>query len=883
MTSIGTLTASLQLQSAAFIRDLGRAQRAVASNTAAMNKSMREVERATRNVERQMGSFRKVVVSAGAALAAFGAAAVVRDIVKTSAEFQRLQSSLKTVTGSAAAAEMAFAQIKQFAATTPYDLAQVTDGFIKLKALGLDPSMAALQSYGNTASAMGKQLNQFIEAVADAATGEFERLKEFGIKAKSQGDEVSFVFQGVSTTVRKNAADIEKYLRGIGQVQFAGAMEEQAKTLGGALSNLGDAFSVFQNEIGEGGVSSAIADLSREMADAANGSHNLAREIGAGLGDAIRAMGDAARFAAQNMREITAAVAAFLSYKVAGAFLNVAGAIVQYTKSVRAAALAMGALNAVIRTSPLGLFATVIGVGVGALIEFSGSKDDATKAAERHTKALGDETRALDGQVARLREAQKAALERQAQLSESRAAALKQIKEMQDAGALGQIDAGSSIDINGTEISGFELMTRDLAEAIALEEQAASRAREQLAKLAAETANASKSAQDSVEWTDKKAKAFRSLEESLLPVAKAQREYEEGVKLLDEAIQAGQISFMQYNLLLESLAMNLDEATNKTSELEKAQRKAAEALTEANKTNDQLAAETQAIMDGAKAWESYKQAREITDNTDALRKDLEAAGVAADQIERVVAQRQFLLETQGEALKKMQEEQALYSELESIGSRAFDRIGSSITQMFVEGKSSAVSFKSVMLGVVSEIMQSFIQLAAINPLKNALFGTSAATLSSAGGGLFGSLFGAGYDTSMSSSLVQTGGSGVIGRTYVGPFADGGSFTVGSGNQSVLAGRDNRLISFAARDGERVTVETPGQQRMKSGEASGNSGTTVNMTLNNPTRDMIPDIIQQLQAIGMRVNQVDRSVEGRSIRAVSDAQRRGNSAMRSAFG
>src|SRR3546814_18866265 len=104
---------------------------------------------------------------------------------------------------------------------------------------------------------MGKSLNDFIEAVADASTGEFERLKEFGIKAKSEGDKVTFTFQGVATTVRKSAEEIEQYIQRISNVQFAGAMEEKSKTLGGALSNPGEAVTVFQTEIGEGGVAQA--------------------------------------------------------------------------------------------------------------------------------------------------------------------------------------------------------------------------------------------------------------------------------------------------------------------------------------------------------------------------------------------------------------------------------------------------------------------------------------------------------------------------------------------------------------------------------------------------------------------------------------------------
>ena len=87
---------------------------------------------------------------------------------------------------------------------------------------------------------MGKGLNQMIEAVADAATGEFERLKEFGIKASKQGDDIEFTFQNVKTTVGNNAIEISKYLTDLGNNQFAGAMEERAKTLDGAISNLSD-------------------------------------------------------------------------------------------------------------------------------------------------------------------------------------------------------------------------------------------------------------------------------------------------------------------------------------------------------------------------------------------------------------------------------------------------------------------------------------------------------------------------------------------------------------------------------------------------------------------------------------------------------------------
>lgn len=171
--------------------------------------------------------------------------------VKTAADFETLRTSLLSVfQGNQAAADNAFKQIQSFAAETPYQMEEVLDAFIKLKNLGLDPSEEALTSYGNTASAMGKDLNQMIEAVADASTGEFERLKEFGIKAKSEGENVSFTFQGVTTTVAKNATDIQNYLLGIGNVNFSGAMDLQAQTFKGRMSTLQDSIASFADSIG---------------------------------------------------------------------------------------------------------------------------------------------------------------------------------------------------------------------------------------------------------------------------------------------------------------------------------------------------------------------------------------------------------------------------------------------------------------------------------------------------------------------------------------------------------------------------------------------------------------------------------------------------------
>ncbi|WDS50954.1 tail length tape measure protein [Salmonella phage SeF1] len=188
----------------------------------------------------------KVAGAAVTGLAAAVAAAAYKaaqELVESQRQLDKMSASLKTLTGSTQGAKQALSILQDFARDTPYGLEQAVEGFRKLVALGLTPSEEALRSYGNTASAMGKDLNQMIEAVADASTFEFERLKEFGIKAKQNQSDIEFTFQGTTTVVKKNAADIEQYLLNIGNVNFAGAMADQANTLDGAIASAEDSWS----------------------------------------------------------------------------------------------------------------------------------------------------------------------------------------------------------------------------------------------------------------------------------------------------------------------------------------------------------------------------------------------------------------------------------------------------------------------------------------------------------------------------------------------------------------------------------------------------------------------------------------------------------------
>jgi len=241
----------------------------VSASLAGTGQALKGVDKDAKATGQSLGNLKGIMLglaTAGATKFTFGAIM----------EFERLNATLKTVTGSSQGAARAMEWIEDFGATTPYEIGQITQAFIKLKAVGLDPSRAALESYGNTASAMNKDINQFVDAVVAATTGEMESLKQFGIVARQEGDKVKFLFNDVTTTVGKNSYEIEQYLMAIGNNQFAGAMAEQADTLVGKVSNLQDAFGKLGRTIGQVGGTSFLSWVSEGTTEGLN---NLSRGL----------------------------------------------------------------------------------------------------------------------------------------------------------------------------------------------------------------------------------------------------------------------------------------------------------------------------------------------------------------------------------------------------------------------------------------------------------------------------------------------------------------------------------------------------------------------------------------------------------------------------
>ncbi|WP_312090364.1 hypothetical protein [Chryseobacterium sp.] len=205
---------------------------------------------------------------------AFSIAAVGNQVFEVTKRFEGYTQTLKNAYGSSVKAQGAFDKIQQFAAKTPYGVDELTASFIKLKNRGFDPTTAELTKMGDLTASQGKSMDQYVEALLDAQTGEYERLKEFGIKAKTTGDMVTFSFKGIEKQVKKTDQEaIRNAIISFGELKgVVGGMAGQATTLEGKLSNMGDTWDSVMYNMGKSGKGfmSDMIDLANELLSAFN-------------------------------------------------------------------------------------------------------------------------------------------------------------------------------------------------------------------------------------------------------------------------------------------------------------------------------------------------------------------------------------------------------------------------------------------------------------------------------------------------------------------------------------------------------------------------------------------------------------------------------------
>lgn len=199
------------------------------------------------NSQNKASSFWGILRRIAATLAA---GFTIKTAIEGAGNIEQYRNTLETVLKDSDMARKKLAWASRFANKTPFETEEVVGGMTKLQSYGIEgdrilktTNRTYLEMIGDMASGMGKSFDQAIEAVADARTGELERLKEFGITknmiaefGKSKGLEI-FNSKG-------QINDLELFNKTLFEMmdsRFGGAMEKQAKTFKGGLSTISGA------------------------------------------------------------------------------------------------------------------------------------------------------------------------------------------------------------------------------------------------------------------------------------------------------------------------------------------------------------------------------------------------------------------------------------------------------------------------------------------------------------------------------------------------------------------------------------------------------------------------------------------------------------------
>ncbi|WP_066017380.1 tape measure protein [Endozoicomonas atrinae] len=253
----------LRETSAAFQKASNRAKEASKSfRRSGLKNITKDAQQASSGISRLTRRFAGLI-AAGAGLYIIKRG--IESILTTGDKFERLSVQLEAIMGSMAEGERALAWIKDFTRSTPFQLEEVSEAFVRLKAFGLDPMDGTMQAIVDQASKLGggmERLNGITLAVGQAWA-----------KQKLQGEEIlQLVERGVPVwellekATGKNVQELQKLSSAgkLGRDTIAlliaeigksaeGAAAKNMSLLSGYVSNLKDSWQQFLAEIADSG------------------------------------------------------------------------------------------------------------------------------------------------------------------------------------------------------------------------------------------------------------------------------------------------------------------------------------------------------------------------------------------------------------------------------------------------------------------------------------------------------------------------------------------------------------------------------------------------------------------------------------------------------
>lgn len=268
---------------------------------------------------------------------------------------------------------------------TPFEAGPLVEGASKLEMMGMSAKQW-LPLLGDMAAATNKPVDQAVEAMIDAQTGELERMKEFGITKAMIAKKAGEMFRDQEVVNNKGQiVDQEKFnqaLVSIMEDRYKGGMEKLSNSTKGIWSTItGTVKSSLATIIGmtsdgsirQGSIYEKVKNKIKEVANTlekwqSDGTiEKISDNLTNTVGKAIDIVSGSIKWLKDNMNWLLPVASGLLGTFIA---FNVISKVVMLFKTLKtimtAVSAAGGVLNFVLSMNPIGLVAIAIGVLIAA-------------------------------------------------------------------------------------------------------------------------------------------------------------------------------------------------------------------------------------------------------------------------------------------------------------------------------------------------------------------------------------------------------------------------------------------------------------------------------------------------------------------------------------
>jgi len=227
-------------------------------NIKGADKSIKKAEKSTKFFSTTLG---KLTGALGIGLLIKGVKDFTKSIVQSAGQMEQYEIAFEVMLGSAEKAKNLLKDLKEFAATTPFEFNEITKATQTMIGMGIEAEKVidTARTLGNIAAGTGKQFGNlayvFAEIKANARLTGNELRQLSGIPlVETIGKEIGATAQEVRKLVelgKVGFADVEKALTSLDNTKYANLMDRQNKTVLGQFSNLQDVIDETKRKLGK--------------------------------------------------------------------------------------------------------------------------------------------------------------------------------------------------------------------------------------------------------------------------------------------------------------------------------------------------------------------------------------------------------------------------------------------------------------------------------------------------------------------------------------------------------------------------------------------------------------------------------------------------------